>query len=269
MGKGKVSDEARRTTEERGAYAGIMAHMIAGFPDYERSLAVAHGLADGGCLYIELQFPFSEPTADGPFIQQACNHALEQGFSLRRGFALLEEIRRCTDRPIFLMSYANPIFVYGVESFLDAARKAGARGIIAPDLPPDYDEGLYRLGPERGLDVVPVVSVNVSDQRLEFISSRNTRYLYAAMRRGITGQRTEVGEENLRFLDRVRATGLDVMAGFGISERRQIELIAPHVHAAVVGTALVRDVMENPAEPYEPVRRKMAELAGSSQRGPA
>lgn len=239
-----------------------MAHMIAGYPDRQRSLEVASGLIDGGAGYIELQFPFSEPTADGPVIQEACNRSLASGFSLRMGFSLLEAISSRTDLPIFVMSYAGPIFAAGVPGFLDRCRRAGAAGIIAPDLPPDYDEGLYSLGPERGLEIVPVISVNVREERLRFVASRSTGYLYVALRTGITGGRTDIGEDNLRFLERVRGTGLKVMAGFGISEVEQVERITPLVHAAIVGTALVRKVMEAEEDPYEPVRRKMAALAG-------
>ena len=54
----------------------IMAHMVAFYPDRPQSLEVARGLAEGGCAYLELQFPFSDPTADGPDIQAACSAAL-------------------------------------------------------------------------------------------------------------------------------------------------------------------------------------------------
>lgn len=243
--------------------ARIMSHMIAFYPDPDRSLDVAKGLMDGGSAYLEVQFPFSEPTADGPYIQKACNRALGQGFTVDQGFALLREIRAYSDIPIFVMSYANLIFVRGVEAFLDECLRAGVNGIIAPDMPPDYDEGLYAQGKTRGLEIIPVVSINISDERLQFIASKSTGFLYTALRRGITGEKTEIGEKNFRFLERTGGLGLKIMAGFGISERAQVEALAPHVHAVIVGTAFVRVVMEHEKDPYGALKRKAEELLGT------
>ena len=106
----------------------IMAHLVAGFPDREGSLAIARTLIDGGCDYLEVQFPFSDPTADGPWIQRACDLALRAGFRLEEGFRLAGEIARLSPVPVFLMSYANPLVVRGVEAFVDEARRAGAAG---------------------------------------------------------------------------------------------------------------------------------------------
>jgi tryptophan synthase alpha chain len=237
--------------------------MIAFYPDGERCLEVAKGLIDGGSTYLEVQFPFSEPTADGPAIQMACNGALSQGFTVDQGFAVLREIRGYSDIPIFVMSYANLIFIRGVEAFLDECVQAGVNGIIAPDMPPDYDEGLYAHGRARRLEIVPVVSINISDPRLRFIATQSTGYLYAALRRGITGEKTEVGAENFRFLQRTGTLGLKVMAGFGISERSQVELLLPHVHAVIVGSAFVRVVMEHEKAPYGALKKKILELLGS------
>jgi tryptophan synthase alpha chain len=237
--------------------------MIAFYPDPDLSLEVAKGLIDGGSTYLEVQFPFSEPTADGPFIQKACNGALNRGFTVDRGFDLLRKIRGFSDIPIFLMSYANLIFVRGVEPFLDECVRVGVNGIIAPDMPPDYDEGLYAGGRKRGLEIVPVISINISAERLKFIAAKSTGYLYTALRRGITGEKTEIGGENLRFLEKAKAFGLKVMAGFGITDRAQVELLAPHVHAVIVGTAFVKVVMEHEKKPYRALRRKVSEFLGS------
>jgi tryptophan synthase alpha chain len=150
-----------------------------------------------------------------------------------------------------------------VEAFLDQCVRVGINGIIAPDMPPDYDEGLYAGGRIRGLEIIPVVSINISDERLRFVASRSTGYLYAALRRGITGEKTEIGEENFRFLERTGDLGLKVLAGFGISERAQVEQLAPHVHAVIVGSAFVRAVMEHEKAPYGALKRKISELLGT------
>jgi tryptophan synthase alpha chain len=178
--------------------------------------------------------------------------------------------------PVFIMSYANPVVVKGVESFLGEARRAGAAGVIVPDLPADADEGLFARGRRLGLEVVPVVSPNTTDKRLDLLRPLSPGYLYAALRRGITGAYTEIGEENLAFLARLRTLGARILGGFGISSRQQVQALEPHVHAAVVGSALVAEIGRSLAESessgtetdgqaglYEAVRARMEELVGA------
>ena len=105
------------------------------YPDRETSRGVARGLLDGGCAYLEIQFPFSDPTADGPDIQAACTAALAAGFTIAEGFRLVSEIHRDAGVPIFLMSYANLLFTHGMEKFLRKCRESGAAGVIFPIFP--------------------------------------------------------------------------------------------------------------------------------------
>ena len=240
----------------------IMAHMVAFFPDREGSLETARALVDGGASCLEVQFPFSDPTADGPAIQEACRTALASGFKSRSGFSLVGEIRRMTAVPVFVMGYANTVFFHGVGRFVGALKESGADGIIVPDLPPDYDEGLFDAGSEAGIEVVPVIAPAIGEERLEMILSGVSKYLYAALRRGITGAYTEIGDGNIAFLQRAGRTGKLLLGGFGISERRQVEALAPHVHAAVVGSAFIRAVLERGrSSVYEAVAAKMRSLA--------
>jgi tryptophan synthase alpha chain len=163
----------------------VMAHMVACFPDTYSSMHVALALINGGCSLLEVQFPFSDPTADGKYIQKACDAAISAGFTPDIGFSLIGEIRNHTDIPILIMGYANTVVSIGVESFLAHARSAGATGIIIPDLPPDYDEGLYSSA---GTTIIPVpiICPTTSDERLERIFSLEPVYVYAVLRKGIT-----------------------------------------------------------------------------------
>jgi tryptophan synthase alpha chain len=221
---------------------------------------------DGGAAYLEVQFPFSEPTADGPVIQRACARALEEGFTVDEGFRLLEGIRGLAEIPIFVMSYANVVFRPGVERFVRRCRDAGARGIIVPDLPPDSDEGLYSAGKQAGLDVIPVVAPTISGARVDLIKGIRPTFLYAALRKGITGAATAIGEDNLSFLSRLEAIGAKILAGFGISERSQVEALSPRVHACIVGSAFIAAAAEGGgATPddrsvYRAVRAKLESL---------
>lgn len=244
----------------------LMTHMVAGYPDRERSLAAARGLIDGGATYLEIQFPFSDPSADGPTIQAACGEALKAGFSLDEGFSLVEEVSGICDQAIFIMSYANPVFTLGVETFVERALRAGATGLIVPDLTIDADEGLYAAGRKAGLAVVPVLVPTVSAARLDALLKAEAEYLYIALRRGITGQETKIAPETVAFLDRCAAGGAKLFAGFGIRSPEQIRLLAPHVEAAVVGSALVEVIAQSTGasadDIYRDIHRETRRLCG-------
>lgn len=240
----------------------VMAHLVASFPDWQASLEAGRGLVEGGAAFLEVQFPFSDPTADGPHIQAACDAALQAGFTLRRGFELVAALRAGSEVPIAVMSYANLIFQNGVADFVRSCREAGANAIIAPDLPPDYDEGLYAAGADAGIAVIPVVVPTTTPERLRMVVSRarNSDWVYAALRKGITGSYTAIGADNLAFLGAIRALGGQPLAGFGIRDRAQVEALAPHVAYVVVGTWFVQLLRRNPnAAP----RRLMAEAAAA------
>ncbi len=224
------------------SYDGIMAHLICHYPDGDAFWEVASGIIDGGAAALELQFPFSDPTADGPAIQNASSVALKAGFSLTAGFDFLRRLRSTTDRPIFLMTYANIPMIRGVDRFVAEARDAGARGVIIPDLPPGDDEGLFAAGVELGVAVVPVVVPSLSESRRRLIEEVKPEYLYVALRRGTTGKETEIGPEQIEFLDWARGKSDKVMGGFGIRRREQIEVLKPHVDFAVVGSAIVNSI---------------------------
>jgi tryptophan synthase alpha chain len=248
----------------------VMAHLVAGYPDMEASLEVARGLLDGGCAYLEVQFPFSDPTADGPLIQEACDTSLRAGFRLDRGFEFVRQVRSFAQVPLFLMSYANPVVVRGVAAFLRQAQEAGVAGIIVPDLPVDCDEGLYAEARALGLEAVPVAAPNISDGRLQKIAETGSRYVYAALRPGITGERTEIGTKNLAFLRRLGRPARKLLAGFGVSARDQVLALAPHVHAVVVGSAFIQAIREaasagsRAGDIRRVVKARMRELAGGA-----
>lgn len=253
----------------------VMAHMVAYYPDKEKSLMVAKALIDGGCSYLEVQFPFSDPSADGVFIQRACKTALAAGFTVERGFKLIGEINGYAENrkqaagdvafkkvPVFVMSYANLVFFRGVKLFLQDCVSAGVTGVIVPDLPPDSDEGLYSAGKEAGIKVVPVIMPNIKDDRFKMIISHTEEYLYTAIRAGITGKFTEIDSSVLKFLKKVKSSGVKTLAGFGISDRNQVEAVSPFVHAAVAGSAFIKVIEANgeSSNPYKAVLSKIKEL---------
>ena len=245
--------------------AKIMAHLVAFNPRRDASREVARGLVEGGCAYLEVQFPFSDPTADGPDIQRACGAALAAGFTVDEGFRLVGEIVSACPVPVFVMSYANTVFTRGVKRFLAECRDHGAAGVIAPDLPLGCDEGLFEAAAAAGVAAVPVVSPSISDGRLAAVAAVNPAWLYATLRIGTTGSRDGAGAGGLELLSRIAAlpgaVRIRVLGGFGVSSAAQVAQVRSLVHAVVVGSAFVR-VIERAADPRAAVRKKMRELAG-------
>lgn len=235
----------------------VMAHMIPWFPTAAASERVARAMIEGGAHCLEVQFPYSDPTADGPAIQGATALALDEGFSLDAGWQFLRQLIGTGAPPVFLMSYAGPVYAVGVEAFVGHAAEAGVEGVIVPDLPVDADEGLFEAGRRAGVNIVPVIAFGASEQRIDLIRGVGARYIYASLRRGITGTRTEIGPENTAFLDALSSEGARVMAGFGIESPEQVEAVTQHAWAAVVGSAFVRataGAFARGEDPYYDVR---------------
>lgn len=242
----------------------IMAHMIPWYPDLECSFRVAQALLDAGVGCLEVQFPYSDPTADGPAIQKACSDALEAGFRVAEGFAFLDRLRAYRDVPLFLMSYAGLVYRRGVGEFVRRAADHGVTGLIVPDLPPGSDEGLYDAAAQYGISAVPVLVTSAGPGRIAAAAATKPSYIYAALRSGITGERTVIGRENLDFLDRLRPIGAELMAGFGVQTADQVRALAGHVQTVVVGSAFVRAIEAaagRTPERHDAVYRAVRDLA--------
>lgn len=214
----------------------LMAHLVAGYPDREKSYLVAKALAVGGADYLEIQFPFSDPSADGPTIERACQSALAGGFRVDDGFRMLARLHGELKTPLFIMTYGSVVFARGADEFVRRAADAGVRGLIVPDLPPDYDEGLFAAGRAAGVAVVPVIAPGIADARLKLIGDLKPEYIYTALRLGITGSKTSLDADTIDYLDRVARLNAKVVAGFGVKSREQMLILSGHVHAAAVGS---------------------------------
>ena len=223
----------------------LMTHFIAGYPTVEESLNVGKSLINGGASYLEMQIPYSDPTADGPVIAAACDKALDEGFRVDQAFEMCRELTAYNSSvPVFLMSYGGIVFNAGVDAFAKRAAEAGASGLIIPDLAPGNDEGLAAACRKEGLICVPVLIPGVTDERLEEIFTDSPEWVYLALRRGITGTLTELGEENLATLGKLKSRKVKIMAGFGIQNRAQVQAVAPYCDAVILGSQLVRTINE-------------------------
>ena len=244
----------------------LMSHLVAGYPTNETALTAARALVKGGADILEIQLPFSDPSADGPAIQTACTKVLERGYRTADGLDFIAQIHREFPKlTIYLMSYGSLIYTPGVEAFCKRAAAAGVNGMIIPDLPFDYDEGLTKACRDNGMINIPVAAPSMSQARLAKLANAGFPYIYAALRTGITGTATTIDRTTLDFLKKVSAGGSKVYGGFGISSGEQARALASSVDAIVAGSVFVRIITENkdaPEKLSEAVEAKARELCG-------
>lgn len=242
----------------------LMSHLVAGYPTEELSFTAARALVDGGADILEIQLPFSDPSADGPAIQTACTKVLQRGYRTADGLAFIAKLRNeFPNVKIYLMSYGSLVYTPGVENFCERAAAAGVNGMIIPDLPFDYDEGLTQACQKNGMVNIPVAAPSMSKERLAKLANSNFPYIYAALRTGITGTNTKIDDNTLQFLKAVGEGGSKIYGGFGISNGEQARALADSVEAIVAGSVFVRLITENqnnPDELYKAVRAKALEL---------
>ena len=258
---------ARLSAEDR---VGLMTHIVYGFPSPEESRRVAETMLESGVDFLEVQLPFSDPTADGPTITAACQTALDNGARIQDGIDLVAELSAKYETPILFMSYFNIVFNYcppggkdrGPARFAKAAADAGAVGLIVPDIPPEESqEGFPEACQENGLHPVYVTSPNVSDKRLEAIRKVASGFIYCTSRTGTTGRDMEIEMDVLgAFLDRARdRCGLPLAVGFSISTPEDVEALKGKAEVAVVGSHLIR-VYES--DGLDGVAREVKKLTG-------
>ncbi len=244
----------------------FVAYIMAGDPDRDTSAAVLKGLPDAGVDVIELGIPFTDPMADGPTIQAAGQRALEAGMTLAGVLDMVREFRRGDDiTPIVLMGYYNPIHAMGVDRFLDAAKDAGADGLIVVDLPPEEDEELCLPAQAAGLNFIRLATPTTDDARLPKVLQNTSGFVYYVSITGITGAAAAQAADVAPEVARIKTgTNLPVVVGFGIRTPEAAREIASVADGAVVGSAIVKLIGEgrNPEE----VLAFVAGLAGGAHR---
>jgi tryptophan synthase alpha chain len=236
--------DARFAALAQEGRAGLVTFVTAGDPDFETSLAIVEALPKAGADLIELGVPFTDPMADGPAIQASGLRALKAGQTLRKTLDLVRAFRKGDDKtPIILMGYYNPIYIYGVDKFLPAAKAAGVDGLIVVDLPPEEDEELCIPALKAGLAFIRLATPTTDDKRLPTVLKNTSGFVYYVSITGITGAAKPDNTKVAAAVSRIkRHTKLPVAVGFGVRAADQARAIAENADAVVVGSALVEAV---------------------------
>lgn len=238
---------------------GFIPFIVAGDPDLQTTKKLLFLLAESDASVIELGVPFSDPVADGVTIQVSAERALLNKIGVKDILEIVAEIRRenC-ETPIILFSYFNPVLQFGLERFADEAVKSGVDGILITDLVPEEAEEFRVILAEKDLALIMLAAPTSSDERLKKICEKASGFVYAVSRAGVTGARNDLSNDAENLVKRLRAfTDLPIAVGFGISNAEQIKETWKYADAAVIGSAIVkeiersiktRDVVENVRE---------------------
>jgi tryptophan synthase alpha chain len=246
---------------------GLVAYITCGDPDLGTSREVALAAIDAGADVIELGVPFSDPVADGPVIQRASERALQHGANLAGVLDLAKQVRERSDAGLIVFSYLNPILQFGLDRFCATATDAGVDGALVTDLPLEEAGDYLKAMKAHKLAPIFLAAPTSTDERLRQIAKHSRGFVYAISRTGITGTRQEVAGDARSLVERLRTyTKLPIAVGFGVSTPEQFREVGSFADAAVVGSAIVQRVEQNPGREAAAVSEFLSSLlTGAAQ----
>ena len=222
-------------------------YIMAGDPSLEKTKEVVLLFEECGADIIELGVPFSDPLADGPTIQRAAERALLNGITLRKVISFVREMRQSTQTPLVLMTYYNPVFKYGLGSFVEDAVDAGVDGVIIPDLPPDEASDLIHLSKKAGLDTIFLLAPTSTEERIRKVAQSSRGFLYYVSVTGITGSGLRLDGSMDILLSAIRKhTNTPIAVGFGVSVPGEASAVAKMADGVIVGSAIIKKLHEAP-----------------------
>jgi len=237
----RVSDTF--TQLKRAGRGGFIPFITAGDPDLATTELLLMELAASGADIIELGVPFSDPVADGEVIQRASERALRNGVTLTDVLDCAARVRPRISTPLVLFSYFNPLLQFGEDRFALAATNAGIDAVLVTDLIPEEAQSWSEQLGQHDVDPIFLVAPTTSDERLKRIAQQARGFVYAISRTGVTGARDALPHDAKPLVQRIRAvTDLPIAVGFGISTSEQVREVWRFADAAVIGSAIVREI---------------------------
>jgi tryptophan synthase alpha chain len=218
-------------------------YFTAGFPALIDTLRTIQELDKAGVDMIEIGMPFSDPVADGPVIQRSNEKALSNGMTIKLLFKQLAWVREITDLPLILMGYINPVFKFGMESFLDKCQKTGIDAIIIPDLPVEEYREPYEAHFEKyNIFNIFLISPQTPDERIAYLDSISKGFLYMVSTSATTGTINNFGESQINYFKKVNDLNLKTprLIGFGISNNETFIQACNFANGAIIGSSFIR-----------------------------
>jgi tryptophan synthase alpha chain len=236
----------------------VMAHVVCGYPSFEDNMQELEIMAEAGVDLVELQFPFSEPSADGPLFVNANEQSLKAGTTVDQCFEFMQQASERFPFKLLMMGYYNTVFKMGEETFVKRLKESGGSGYILPDLPVEESANLHRLSEEAGIEPIILMTPTSSDKRLAQLGAVSRGLVYVVARKGVTGSKTNMGDDVLALIERCRQhTSAQIGVGFGISGKEDMDFLRGSADMAIVGTAALKTWEQSGADG---LRKFFAEL---------
>lgn len=236
--EGRISMSNIRKAFENGK--AFIPFITCGDPDLETTAAVVRAAAGNGADMIELGIPFSDPTAEGPVIQEANLRALTGGITTDKIFDFVRKLRHDVKIPMVFMTYSNVVFSYGAEEFISECRDVGIDGLILPDLPFEEKEEFLPFCRKYGVDLISMIAPT-SENRIAMIAQEAEGFIYIVSSLGVTGVRKEIDTDIASIINAVRESAkVPCAVGFGISAPEQAKKMAAVSDGVIVGSAIIK-----------------------------
>ena len=221
----------------------LIAYIMVGFPNEKATISTVRGLVKGGVDIIELGFPFSDPLADGPVIQNASTISLEKGTKISSFFKTVKKIRKETDIPLVLMTYTNILYHAGYSKFIKDAKKSGIDGFILPDMSIEESKEYLDAAQDK-TDTIFLISPNTNKKRIQKISNMSSGFLYLVAVFGTTGIKSGIKKYTIKAIKEIKKQTkgkIPIGVGFGVSTPEDVKkYISAGADAVIVGSAYLR-----------------------------
>lgn len=237
----------------------LSVYFTAGYPTLNDTRELILELDAAGADLLEVGIPFSDPMADGPVIQDSSAQALHNGMTIDLLFQQLKDIRQQTQIPLVLMGYLNPVLQYGMQRFCADAQAVGVDGVIIPDLPSREYELHYRdIVEAAGLDMIFLITPATTLDRVRAIDRLSSGFIYLVTSAGTTGGTLKVSPAQEEYFKSISKAGLKnpVVAGFGISNKKDFDLICNYAQGAIIGSAFIKAL----SKPGESLKTKVRDF---------
>ena len=219
----------------------VMAHVVCGYPSFEDNMQELEIMAEAGVDLVELQFPFSEPSADGPLFVKANEESLKSGTTVDQCFDFMKQASERFPFKILMMGYYNTAFKMGEDVFVQRIKASGGVGYILPDLPVEESSNLHKLSQQAGIEPIILMTPTSSDKRLATLGEASRGMVYVVARKGVTGSKTNMGDDVISLVKRCRQhTNVPMGVGFGISSKEDMDFLRGTADLAIVGTAALK-----------------------------
>ncbi|AQX84894.1 tryptophan synthase subunit alpha [Elizabethkingia bruuniana] len=221
-------------------------YFTAGVPQLNDTTQIMKTIQSAGADMIEVGIPYSDPVADGPVIQKSDELALQNGMTIAKLFEQLKTVKDEINIPVILMGYLNPVLKFGFEKFCQECKTSGVSGLILPDLPPiEFEKKYQKILEQYGINFTFLVTPETSDERIQYLDSLSSGFLYAVSSSSTTGTNQEI--DNDAYFKRLKSLNLknQVLIGFSIKNKTDFEKVTQHADGAIIGSAFVKILLEN------------------------